>query len=82
MRDEVKGWGKIKAAASYAGVSDRTLEDWLKGGLRYVQLPSGLRLIKFEWLDEFLQTFTKTSQEVKKDLDKVADDILSHLRSR
>ena len=77
-----KGWGKVRAAAAYAGVSERTLEDWLKGGLRYAQLPSGLRLIKFEWVDEFLQTFAKTSQEVKKNLDKVADEIISHLRVR
>ena len=76
------GWGKIKAAADYAGVSDRTLEDWLKNGLRYVQLPSGHRLIKFEWIDQYLETFTKTSEEAKKRLDKVADEILSKLKTR
>ncbi len=75
----MRGWGKVKAAASYAGVSDRTVEDWLKDGLRYVQLPSGHRLIKYDWVDEYLETFSKTSQEVKKNLDKVADEILSKL---
>jgi predicted site-specific integrase-resolvase len=77
-----KGWAKIKAAASYAGVSERTMEDWLKRGLRYARLPSGLRLIKLEWIDEYLGTFRRTSEEEKKNLDKVADEILSHLKSR
>ena len=54
------GWGKIKAIAAYAGVSDRTVEEWLKQGLRYIQMPTGLRLIKFEWLDQFLEKFGNT----------------------
>jgi excisionase family DNA binding protein len=54
----VQGWTKVREAAKYAGVSPRTLEDWLKGGLlRFAKLPSGIRLIKYQWIDEALERF-------------------------
>jgi excisionase family DNA binding protein len=53
----VPGWLKVKDAAKYAGVSERTLEDWLKQGLKYAQIPSGLRLIRPEWIDNYLEQF-------------------------
>ena len=54
----IPGWGKVSVAAKYAGVSGRTLEAWLKAGhLRFSQLPSGVRLIKFEWIDQALEKF-------------------------
>jgi len=56
------GWGKIKAAASYAGIKERTLRSWLKEGLKHSRLPSGTILIKYAWLDEYLEGFqTKTN---------------------
>ena len=57
-----KGWLKIKDAAKYAGVSERTFEDWLKSGLKFVQVPSGLRLIKLEWIDQFLEQYVQSVQ--------------------
>ena len=71
----MNGWAKIKIAAAYAGVSDRTLEDWFKQGLKFVRLPSGTRLIKYEWIDEFLEKFLESENQV----DKVVDEILSGL---
>ncbi len=50
-------WVKTKAAARYAGISERTFRDWLKLGLRYSKLPSGTILIKLGWIDEFLSGF-------------------------
>ncbi len=61
----MKGWGKVKAAASYSGVSERTVEDWLKNGLKCSRLPSGLRLIKFQWVDEFLEGFAGAENKVE-----------------
>jgi hypothetical protein len=52
-----QGWGNIKAVSQYAGVSERTLETWLKEGLKFVRLPSGYRLIKLVWIDEFLESY-------------------------
>jgi hypothetical protein len=77
-----QGWGKIKAAAAYAGVSERTLENWVRNGLRYTQLPSGLRLIKFKWIDEYLEAFAKDSSEENKKIDRVVDEIMAKLRGR
>jgi excisionase family DNA binding protein len=66
------GWGKIKEAASYAGVSPRTVEDWLKQGLKCSHLPSGLRLIKFQWVDEFLERFADSLNRA----DQIVDEVL------
>jgi hypothetical protein len=58
----IPGWFKVKDASKYAGVSERTFEDWLKQGLKYVQIPSGLRLVKPEWIDQFLEQFIQEVQ--------------------
>jgi hypothetical protein len=70
----MNGWCKIKKGAEYAGVSDRTFEDWLKQGMNFVRLPSGTRLIKFQWIDEFLEGFTE--KENKADI--IANKILKN----
>lgn len=56
------GWTKIKGAAKYAGVSERTVRTWMaREGLRHSKV-RGTILIKREWLDQFLTGF-----EVKPD---------------
>ncbi|HBZ35520.1 MAG TPA: hypothetical protein DEO33_03750 [Rikenellaceae bacterium] len=71
------GWVKITDAAKYADVSKRTVEDWLKQGLKYSRLPSGTRLIKFEWIDEYLESFMVSENEI----DIVVDEIMSGLKN-
>ena len=68
----MNGWGKIKKIAAYAGVSDRTVEDWLKQGLQYIQMPSGLRLIKYQWVDEFLENFGNPQHKV----DQIVNEVI------
>jgi len=70
----MQGWAKVKQAAKYAGVSERTLEDWLKAGLKYAQLPSGLRLIKIEWIDEFLEGFMAQDK-----VEEIVSDVLAKI---
>ena len=71
----VQGWAKVKEAAKYAGVSPRTLEDWLKDGLlRYIKMPSGMRLVKYQWIDEALEHFEVNPKE--NSLDRIVDDVL------
>ena len=70
----MNGWCKVKKATAYAGVSDRTLEDWLKQGLKFVRLPTGTRLIKFQWIDEFLEGFTETENQADIIADKIMKD--------
>jgi hypothetical protein len=53
----VPGWAKIKPAAGYAGVKERTLRSWLREGLKHSRLPSGTILIKYAWIDEYLERF-------------------------
>jgi hypothetical protein len=48
------GWCKLSQAAAYCGVSKDCFKKWPGDGLRYVELESGLRLFKFEWLNEWL----------------------------
>ena len=50
-----RGWGKIKDAASYAGVQPRTFRKWFAEGLRYVKAPTGAILVNLEWIDAFLE---------------------------
>ena len=69
------GWCKIKKAAAYAGVSERTMEDWLKQGLKVSRLPTGIRLIKYEWIDDFLEGYAASSNQI----DKVVEEIMSEM---
>lgn len=68
-------WLKIKGAGEYSNMSARTVRGWTKNGLRHVVLPSGVVLIKVEWLDEFLEGFAVDGNEV----DAVVDGVLKDL---
>jgi hypothetical protein len=57
------------------GISSRTLRSWLKEGLCYTKLPSGMVLVKTDWVDEFLERF-KTSDDK---LTRIAQSILKDL---
>jgi len=70
------GWSKIKSAAKYAGISERTMRDWLKAGLKYSRLPSGTVLIKYAWVDEYLETFAANEDQV----DKIVNETMRDLR--
>ena len=63
-----RGYGKVKEAARYAGVSPRTLRKFLRQGLKHVRLPTGTILIRYGWIDEFLEGF-----EVEDGQDRVND---------
>jgi len=78
----VPGWLKIKGAAKYAGVSERTLEDWLKQGLKFVQIPSGLRLIKPEWIDNYLEQYIQdpVSKQTRQ-INQIVDGVLKEFRA-
>ena len=51
------GWAKVKQAARYAGISERTFRDWLHSGLKHARLPSGTILIRYSDIDTFLEGF-------------------------
>jgi len=67
------GYGKVKEAARYAGVSPRTLRKFLKQGLRHVRLATGTILIRYDWIDEFLGEFeVETGQD---HVDKLVEEV-------
>ena len=71
----MEGWAKIKSAAEYAGISERTLREWLKQGLKHSRLPSGRLLIRFTDIDEFLSGYEATYNQVDAVVDEVCKGI-------
>lgn len=71
-------WGNIKTASQYAGVCERTLEDWLKEGLKFVRLPSGHRLIRFEWIDLFLEQYIQ--EPGSNPVDQITQEIFNEMK--
>jgi excisionase family DNA binding protein len=72
----MEGWGKIKPVAEYADVSERTFRDWLKNGLKHSRLPSGTVLIKYSWVDEYLEKFVENKDLV----DDLVNQTLAELK--
>ena len=70
------GWAKIKKASDYSGISERTMRDWLKDGLKHSRLPSGTVLIRYEWIDEYLEAFAAKEDQV----DKIVSETMRDLR--
>jgi excisionase family DNA binding protein len=71
------GWAKVKTAARYADVSERTLREWLKNGLNHVRLNTGTILINYSWIDTYLEQF-KTSGH-RNEVDQIVDEALQGL---
>lgn len=59
-----RGWAKVKDAAKYAGVSVRTLRDWLKDGLRHSRVSAGMILVSYAAIDEYLVGFEVRTNQV------------------
>lgn len=72
----MSGWAKIKSAAEYAGIKERTMRDWLKEGLKHSRLPSGTVLIKYDWIDEYLESYAAKKDQV----DKIVDETMRNLK--
>ena len=70
------GYTKVKSAARYAGVSERTFRDWLKSGLPHIKLPTGTILVAFQDIDEWLGKHRVSRNR----LDEVVDDVMRSLR--
>jgi len=67
----LQGWRKIKSAATYADISERTLRQWLIEGLRHVR-KSGTVYIKPQRIDECLLQY-----EVDNNVEHLVEEILS-----
>ena len=69
------GWAKVKPAARYAGISERTMRYWLKQGLRHSRLPSGTVLIQYADVDHFLNQFATDTNQT----DQIVSDVCKEL---
>ena len=70
-----RGWAKVKEASKYAGVSVRTLRDWLKNGLRHSRVSAGMILVSYAAIDEYLVGFEVNSNQV----DDIVDEMMEGL---
>jgi len=75
MLPDTRGWAKVKEAAKYAGVSVRTLRDWLKNGLRHSRVSAGMILVSYAAIDEYLVGFEVNDNHV----DAIVDEVMQEL---
>ena len=68
----MQGWAKVKDAAKYAGMSERTFREWLKNGLQHSVLPTGTILLKYSAVDEYLETYSVQGNEI----DNLVKDVM------
>jgi hypothetical protein len=64
---------KVKPASKRAGVCERKFRDFLRDGMRHIRLPSGMILIKDEWIDQYLEHFEVT--DGGPDVDRIVDEV-------
>ena len=74
QKTEQVGWMKVKDAAKYSGVSERTFRDWLKYGLRHCRLPSGTILVKPTSIDEYIERFEVCESD---SVDQIVKDVVA-----
>ena len=70
-----RGYAKVKKAAKYAGISERSFRDWLKDGLRHSRLSTGTILIPYAAIDEYLERFEVRTNKV----DDLVDEVMQEL---
>ena len=75
MVNLIPEWFKIKSLTQYCDVSERTCRSWLKKGLRFTRLPSGMILIKRSWIDEFLAEYEHSDNQVDDIVEGVIKEI-------
>ena len=69
-----KGWAKVRKAAQYAGISERTLWTWASQGMPYAKI-NGTALFNYEDLDAYIRKHTVNRNEVK----EIVKDVLKNL---
>jgi len=73
----MEGWARVKKAAKYADVSEKTMRSWMKDGLRYSRLSSGMIRIRYCAIDDFLKAH---QVDERKGLDAIVDEVMRGLK--
>lgn len=71
----IPGWFRVRDAAKYTGVSERTVRDWLTEDLAFAKV-KGIVLIKVEWLNEWLER-QRVGQDRAAKINSLVDEVLS-----
>ena len=71
-----RGYAKVKPAALYAGVSERTFRDWLKDGLPYFRLSTGTILMSYKDIDAWMQKFRVDESKT----DAIVDELMKGMK--
>ncbi|MDY6951018.1 MAG: hypothetical protein SWE60_05870 [Thermodesulfobacteriota bacterium] len=72
----IPGWMRVKSAGQYMNVSERSVRNYLKEGLRHARF-RGSVFIKREWIDEFLEGFEVDHEN---EADRLVEDIFNEYR--
>ena len=70
-----RGYAKVKQAAKYVCVSQRTFRDWLKEGLPHFRLSTGTILIAYKDIDAWMQNFRVDESKA----DAIVDELMRGL---
>lgn len=74
-RNNTGGWCKPSGGAKYAQQSLKGFRTWFRNGLRYVRLPNGRILTKYDWIDEYLEQFEVRDDSIKEAADAILEGI-------
>lgn len=85
--DRPDAWIDKAAAATHAGVGQRTLNGWISGNkipktaqpLKYSRLPSGRLRFRRVDIDEFMLQFSGNSKEQKEQLERMVDKLYKEI---
>ena len=69
------GYGSVRRAAQYVGVSPRTFRDWLKGGLPHFRLSTGTILVAYRDIDNWLARFRVDENRADSLVDEILEDL-------
>ncbi len=70
----MEGWANVKKAAEYASVSERTVRNWLKEGLKHSRLNVKTIRVRYCDIDEFLEKFKVNNNFVEELVNSVMRD--------
>ena len=76
MKQDTRGYCKIKKGAAYSDVCERTFRDWLKEGLPHFRLSTGTILIAYKDIDAWLQQFRLDECKA----DAIVDELMRGLK--